>query len=297
MENHSRNSAEVMRVTGIGMRWNIILGAFKIIGGVIGNSQAVLADGIHSLSDTVTDLAVLVGAKLWGKPADRDHPYGHGRIETIVTIGIGILLASVSVGLMLSALETLREGETQTPGWLAAIAAGVSVVVKEGLYHWTKYKGKTFTSSALRANAWHHRSDALSSIPALVAVMGAKLLPEGFWILDPIGGIIVSTLILYAGWSIAAPALQSLIDRGKSTDDIERIRSIAMQVKGVQQAHAIRTRSLGEDWHVDLHILVDDNMTVREGHNIAERVNDLLIEQGPAVADTIVYIEPLSSSR
>ena len=169
----------------------------------------------------------------------------------------------------------------------------MSLVVKEILYRWTMHRGKAANSTALRANAWHHRSDALSSVPALAAVVGAKLLPE-WTLLDPLGGIVVSLLILHAALKIGTGATQSLIDRGAPAEDIRKIHELAKQVEGVIRVHAIRTRSLGQGWAVDLHVLVDDDITVRDGHDIAERVHRVLVEEGPMVADTVIHIEPVS---
>lgn len=290
MKKHS-NDREVIHVTAIGLLWNLGLCIFKILAGIVGNSQAVLADGFHSFSDIGSDLAVIMGAKFWSEPADQQHPYGHGRLEEIVSLGIGLLLAAVGCGIVVSALWTLRAGRPSTPGWIAAAAAAVSLITKEALYHWTLHRGCAAGSSALKANAWHHRSDALSSAPALAAVVGAKLFPE-WWLLDPIGGIVVSILILHAAWDIGVGAVQSLIDRAAPARDIDRIRELVLRVEGVERVHAIRTRSLGQGWSVDLHVLVNEDLTVREGHNIAEKVHDLLIESGPAIEDTVVHIEP-----
>ena len=222
MDGRFSNSKEVMRITAIGFLWNMLLSAVKIIAGVAGQSQAVIADGVHSISDMGTDLAVILGAKFWNEPADREHPYGHGRLESIVSLGIALVLGGVGVGLVLTALNTLQAGETKTPGWIAAVAAAVSLVVKEILYRWTMHRGKAANSTALRANAWHHRSDALSSVPALAAVVGAKLLPE-WTLLDPVGGIVVSLLILHAALKIGTGATQSLIDRGAPAEDLRKI--------------------------------------------------------------------------
>ncbi|MFO7820858.1 MAG: cation diffusion facilitator family transporter [Lentisphaeria bacterium] len=290
------NSGKVIKVTAIGLVYNVGLCIIKVFAGVVGNSQAVLADGVHSLSDIASDLVVITGAKFWSEPADSEHPYGHGRVESVVSLGIAALLAAAGAGIVFSALSTLQSGQKEAPGWIAAAAAALSLLIKEGLYRWTIRRGRETGSSALEANAWHHRSDALSSIPALLAVIGAKLFPE-WWLLDPIGGIVVSVLILHAAWAISRQSLQALIDRGASEDEVKRIRQLASQVEGVIRVHAIRTRSLGQGWNADLHVLVDPALTVREGHDIAERVHELLLTQGPRVADTLVHIEPFDQEN
>ncbi len=183
-------------MTLIGLVINVALSALKFAAGIAGNSQAVVADAVHSLSDTITDIAVLVGVKFWSKPPDECHPYGHRRIEFLVTIFIGLLLASVALGLSYNALATLHEVQTRPPGAIAFLAAVLSIFTKELLYRWTIIKGMEIKSTALIANAWHHRSDGLSSIPAAVAVAGAALVPR-LSFLDHLGAIVVSMFILY----------------------------------------------------------------------------------------------------
>lgn len=287
----SRKVREVRRVTWIGLATNVFLCAFKFVGGIVGGSQAIVADAVHSLSDTTTDVAILVGVRYWTAPADEDHPHGHRRIETLVTVSIAVLLAAVAVGLIYHALTTLQTDHVALPGWIAFAAALVSIVSKEGVYRWTIAVGKRIKSSAIIANAWHHRSDALSSIPAALAVAGARIHPAwGF--LDHIGAVVVSIFIFQAAWRIGRPALDELIDAGAPVKDRARIEAIVRETEGVRHVHAIRTRYLGSGLGIDLHVHVDGQLTVRQGHDISGAVKHRLLSDGPDVVDVVVHIEP-----
>ncbi len=286
---------QVQRVTWTGLVVNILLSALKFAGGVLGNSQAVVADAVHSLSDSSTDVAILVGVRYWSRPPDARHPHGHRRIETVVTIAIGMLLAAVAVGLALRALIMLQEEHAAPPGWIALGAALLSIASKEVLYRWTVHVGKQIKSSAVIANAWHHRSDAFSSIPVAMAVAGARLEPAWYF-LDHIGAVVVSVFIFAAAVRITWPALQQLVDAGALGKDVERIREIALGTPGVQTVHAIRTRYLGSGLGADLHIAVDGKMTVQEGHDISEKVKQRLFAEAPELVDVVVHLEPHEDS-
>lgn len=282
---------EVRRVTGAGIVANLFLSALKFVCGIVGSSQAIVADAVHSLSDTTTDAAILVGVSYWSAPADEGHPHGHRRVETFVTLLIGALLAGVAAALIYNAVTTLGEEHARPLGWIAFGAALVSIVSKEILYRWTVAVGKRIKSSAVMANAWHHRSDSLSSIPAALAVLGAKIHPAWAF-LDHMGAVVVSIFIFQAAWQIARPALGELVDAGAPEQDRERIRAIAMETDGVRQVHAIRTRYVGSGLQVDLHVLVDSAITVRRGHEISGAVKHGLLAEGPDVVDVVVHVEP-----
>ncbi|MBN1341950.1 MAG: cation transporter [Phycisphaerae bacterium] len=284
-------AGQVRRVTVIGLLVNLILSGLKLLAGLIGSSQAVVADAVHSLSDSVTDVAILIGVRYWSKPPDDEHPHGHRRIETLVTTLIGVILASVALGLTYNSVVTLRDKHASPPGWIAFAAALLSIASKEILYRWTVRVGRRIKSTAVIANAWHHRSDALSSIPAAIAVAGAALLP-GWSFLDHVGAVVVSFFILQAAWKIMMPALGQLIDAGASEDDLKRIRALAMSVDGVRHVHAIRTRYIGSGVQVDLHVKVDGNLTVYEGHDISEAVKRRLLDDGPDIVDVVTHLEP-----
>jgi cation diffusion facilitator family transporter len=287
--------AVVRRVTWVGFGVNLVLAAFKLAAGILGNSAAVVADAVHSLSDGVTDVAVLVGIRYWSRPPDEDHPYGHRRIETLVTAFIGMMLAAAAFGLGWHAIEGLTAERDDPPTLLALIAALTSIVVKEALYHYTRIAGTRVRSSALAANAWHHRSDALSSIPAAVAV-GLGLFDPSLAFLDHVGELLVALLVLVAAWKIAAPALDQLIDRGASAADTAAIQRLAEGVPGVREVHDLRTRFSGVGILVDVHVLVTGSLTVCEGHRIADEVKRLLVADGPNVEDVVIHIEPFEEA-
>jgi cation diffusion facilitator family transporter len=287
----TQNAAQIRRVTWIGLVVNVFLSILKFIVGYLGSSQAVIADAVHSLSDMGTDFAVLFGLRYWSAPADESHQYGHGRIETIVTSAIGITLVLAALGIGYNSLATIRGVHLTQPGWIAIAGSLMAILLKEALYRWTVAVGRRTKSSAVIANAWHHRSDALSSVPVLIAVAVAAITPKLAFI-DHVGAIVVSIFILKVCWDILSPSVSELADRGASQKSREKIRSIAMDVDGVKSVHAIRTRRLGSGLHLDLHILVDGEMTVQMGHEISGAVKSALIEKGPEVLDVVVHLEP-----
>lgn len=294
MTNGHSEAATVRQVTWVSLGVNLLLSALKAAAGIVGNSHAVVADAVHSLSDSTTDIAILIGAGFWGAPADDSHPYGHRRIETIVSIAIGAVLAAAGVGLVLSAVTTMREGHAETPGRIALAAAIASMIVKETLYRWTYRVGKRLHSLSLKANAWHHRSDALSSIPTALAV-GMAILSPAWAFLDRVGAVVVSVFVFHAAFKVAWPCLRELVDEGAPGDTTDRIKTIAFSVEGVRQVHRLRARYTGGRLQVDLHVLVDENMSVREGHEIATEVSRRIIAEGPRVLDVVVHMEPFSS--
>lgn len=281
----------VKKVSLWGLAINLLLSALKITAGYLGNSQAVFADGIHSASDSVTDVAVIVGSTFWSAPPDDDHPYGHGRIETAVTVFIGVLLVAVALGMGYNAVASFGEKSDSVPGMIAFAAAVISIIVKEILYRWNFAVGKKIRSSAMIANAWHHRSDALSSIPAAIAVIASKLYP-GIGYVDNIGAIIVCLFILHAAYKISWSALRELTDVSAEEEVCDLIESLALSVEGVDDVHKCRSRFFGNGMHVDLHVLVDPELTVRQGHEISRKVRKKLVEEGPNVIDVIVHLEP-----
>jgi cation diffusion facilitator family transporter len=275
----------------VGLLCNLVLAATKAAAGIVGHSQAVLADALHSLTDSVTDIAVILGVRYWTAPADEDHPHGHGRIETLITVVIGLVVGAVAIGMGIQAIRGLRNGPEAAPTGIAFGVAVVSIAVKEILYRWTANVGKELRSPALVANAWHHRSDAISSIPAAIAVAVALIDPE--WaVVDRVGAVIVCLLILQASWHILRPAVDQLIDAGAPVPIRSQIEELALEVDGVEDAHAVRTRYIGSDLAVDLHIEVDGGLSVGEGHAIAVAVKQKLVDDGPNVSDALVQIEP-----
>jgi cation diffusion facilitator family transporter len=282
---------QVRRIAAVGIITNLGLAAIKFLVGTLGASQAVIADAVHSLSDLSTDIAVLIGVKFWSAPPDRRHPYGHRRIETIITAGIGLILATVALGLVVNALQSIRLPNRPATNWIALAGPVCSIVLKEILFRWTRRIGEQVGSSAVIANAWHHRSDVLSSVPAVLAVSAAAFNPN-WWFVDPIGAIVIAMFILKVAWDIIRPSLLELSDQGASEEELKRVRALADGVEGVREIHALRTRRLGSGLAIDLHVLVDPEMSVREGHIIAENVKAERLEKGPGVMDAIVHLEP-----
>jgi cation diffusion facilitator family transporter len=281
----------VRKVTWVGLWLNLFLAAIKFIAGIYGRSQALVADAIHSLTDLTTDIAVIAGSHYWSRPPDENHPYGHRRLETLVTVFIGVVLIAAGIGIGWKAISALQEKHSAPPGWIAVFAALASIVFKESIYRWTAFTGRRAKSPALVANAWHHRTDALSSIPVLIAVAGARVFPSWSF-LDHLGAAVVSIFILHASIKIIWPGLGELIDVGAPTDTCKKIRDIALKNDGVLQVHDIRTRFISSSIQVDLHIVVDGLITVREGHDIADDVKARIMDKIPEVLDVIVHVDP-----
>jgi len=290
------DSAEVRKVTWVGLAWNAVLSIAKFVVGTLGNSQALVADAIHSASDFITDIAVIVGSHFWNSPPDAEHPYGHRRFETLITICIGIAVAVVGIGIGYNAVCNLIAGECKKPEFPVAVMALVSILVKEALFHYTKKAGKRIRSQALEANAWHHRSDAFSSIPVVVAVVTVIAIPE-LWFADAVGAIIVAFFILHSAKDIAWPGIHQVADQGASKEVSEKLKNIALSFPEVISIHGFRTRYVGNDLHVDLHIVVPADMTLLAAHDIAEDVEQKLIDCGENVVDALVHIDPYTPER
>ncbi len=286
-----RGNGSVRQVTLVGLLLNLGLCAVKFVAGTLGHSRAVVADAVHSLSDLTTDIAVLAGSAVWDKPPDAGHPYGHRRFETMVALFVGGMLGLAGLGLGWNALTAFRTPSAHTPGAIALVAALISILTKELLYRWTLRCGKRVGSIALEANAHHHRSDALSSIPTALAVAVARLGPSWLF-LDAVGAVVVSLFILYSAWKIMLPGMMELTDFAAPENVRQRISKIAEGIQGVHEVHNIRTRYVAAHLQIDLHVLVDPSMTVARGHAIGSEVKHRLIEKGPNVFDVIVHLEP-----
>ena len=291
MKNNISNIKEIKKITLIGLFFNLLLASIKFALGVIGNSKAVIADGIHSLSDMATDFAVIVGVKYWEPPADETHPYGHKKIETAITLMIGLILFLVAFRIVYNSIETIPQPHQKKSLWYAAIGPFISITIKEILYHWTIQIGKKTRSSAVIANAWHHRSDALSSIPAFITVVIASIFPALSFI-DHIGAIVVAIFIFKVSWDIIKPSFMELTDCGANKKVIDEIIKISLNVKGVKNVHKIRTRISGGAYFIDLHVLVNGLISVNKGHEISEEVKKVLIQKCPEVIDVVVHLEP-----
>jgi cation diffusion facilitator family transporter len=286
------NTRQFKIVAACGLLASISLVIIKFTLGIIGHSYTVIADGVESISDTVTDITLLFGIGLWTAPADKNHPYGHYRIEAIVTAFVGIMLLLAACIITYKAVWGIIEGKrTDTVEGIALLAPITAIIIKESIYRWTISVSKKIKSTALYANAWHHRSDAITSVVSLIAVLIAILNPK-FYIVDNIGGIICSILIIRIGLKIIIPALSELSDCGASEKIRKIIETTVLTLNKIKSTHKIRTRKMGSCIYADLHILIDGNISVKEGHKIAHGVQNILKETIPDLIDVVVHIEP-----
>jgi len=286
---------EVRRVTLGGMVVNVALSLMKAAAGWFAGSHALVADAVHSATDLVTDLVVLLGVRYWTAPADDEHPYGHGKIQAVVAAIIGLALGAVAVGIGRTALLGLKAcfcgtGQHAAPAPFAFWIAVVSLVAKEAVYRWTRSVAVRLNSSALEANAWHHRSDAISSIPVALALAVSYFAPQFGWV-DSLGALVVAVFVLKAAWDVAKTSVEELTDAempGKSAE-VERI---ALGVDGVMGCHRVRTRRYGGAFHADLHIQVSRDLSVGGGHALGHAVQDAVRSAGIGVVDAVVHVEP-----
>ncbi len=284
----------IRSITLVGMSANILMVALKFAIGLLFSSQACVADAVHSLADLATDVAVLVGVRFWSAPADSNHPHGHQRIESIITMFIGILLGFSGLGIALDSIEKIGGGVPSIPGWPVFWVAVASIVCKEILYHMTVAAGRACKSSALMASAWHHRSDAISSIPVAIVAVAARLWPNMTY-LDHIAAVIVSSMLLRTAWKIAWPCLQELSDQGVTEKELAEISRIASSIPGIREVHELRTRRIGQGVLLDMHVLVDSNISVGEGHRICEEAETAIKHRIPVVVDVLTHMEPLET--
>jgi len=281
---------EVRKVTLIGSVVDLLLGVAKILVGWLAHSQALIADGLHSLSDLATDFVVLYAAKHSHREADEDHPYGHGRIETLTTVGLGITLIVVAFGIGYDATRRMNEPDLLlAPGMLALGVAFVSVIAKEIIYRYTRNAAVKLRSNMLMANAWHSRSDAISSIVVVIGVGGAML---GYPYLDAVAAIAVAVMIAKIGFDLVRASTKELIDTALEPEVVDAIRKEISRVEGVRALHMLRSRRSGGDALVDLHVQVDPCISVSEGHQIGDTVRRRLLKQIDEVTDVTVHIDP-----
>jgi cation diffusion facilitator family transporter len=283
-------SRQTKIVAIVGTIVNLILAIVKILVGYIGHSQALVVDGVHSLSDLLSDLLVLFASHHANQEPDAEHPYGHGRFETAATLALGILLALVGIGIGWDSVERLLVHEpTVVPTSLALYATVFSILANEGLYWYTIIVARKLRSKMLEANAWHHRSDAVSSIVVLVGIGGTQL---GIENLDTIAAVIVSLMIVKIGWSLGWQALEELVDKSLDEDEVVRVSSLIDGVDGVRSIHMLRTRKSGHLSAADVHVIVEPSLSVSEGHMIAVAIEDKLKKNIDHLSDITVHIDP-----
>lgn len=292
---HDRGK-EIRRITVVGAIVNIILTIFKIIAGVLGRSAAMVADGIHSLSDLLSDIVVLVFTHISSKGKDKNHSFGHGKFETLATLIVSVILVAVGAKLMAdgvaSIIDVMNGNSIPLPGSIALWAAIGSIIIKEILYHATIRTARRTNSPVVLANAWHHRSDALSSIGALTGIAGAMILGEKWTILDPIASCCISIAIIVVAVKMSLPSLAELLETSLPEEIEKDIISIANSVQGVENIHELKTRRNGISYIIDAHIVVDPHISVTEAHNIATDVENALKEKYGNETQINIHIEP-----
>ena len=287
---------EIARVTLTGSVVNLLLVGLKAVAGLVGHSAAMISDAVHSLSDFVTDIVVLVFVRVSARPQDEDHDYGHGKYETLATLFIGLALAAAAVGIVVSGAGKLArwlQGEDlPAPGKIALWAALGSIVAKELLFQYTRIKGKHLDSKALEANAWHHRSDALSSVGTAIGIGGAILLGSRWTVLDPLASIVVGAMLVKVAWDLLGPSFGELTDSSLPADMEQEMLAIIRGVPGVEDPHNLRTRRIGNRIAAEVHIRLDGSLPLSEAHEKASEVERRFKERFGAQSHIIVHMEP-----
>lgn len=280
----------VVKVSSVSIISNIILSLLKLLAGVFGRSMAMLSDAIHSLSDVFSTIIVIIGVKMAKKEEDSDHQYGHDRMESLASLALGAILFLTGALLIYEGIKKIYLGEEiSTPGTIALIAAVVSIVAKEGMYWYTKKAADRIHSDALRADAWHHRSDALSSVGSLIGVAGAML---GVKILDPVMAGIIGLVIIKVAYDIVKEAVDKMVDKACDDETVRAMKELVLSVEGVQGLDLIKTRMFGTKIYVDIEISADGNLLLRQSHEIAEMVHDNIEREFPDVKHCTVHVNP-----
>lgn len=288
---------DIYRVTIVGTLVNALLVAVKFVAGIMGRSSALVADAVHSLTDFVSDIVVLVFVRISGKPRDAEHEYGHGKFETLATMIIGVLLAAAGLGLLINGAkqvwDSLNGLSLPEPTWIALAVAIISIILKEILYRYTVNEGRRLSSDAVIANAWHHRSDAISSIGTMIGIGGAMFFGERWRILDPLAAVIVSFFIIKAGYDIIKPSINELLEASLPTEQTDEITEIIHSVDGVKGLHNLRTRKIGNAIAIDVHVKMDGNLRLTDAHEIATRIERAIRDRYGDGSMINVHMEPL----
>lgn len=287
---------KIAKVTLVGSVVNLLLVVLKLVAGIVGHSAAMVSDAVHSVSDFVTDIVVLVFVRISGLPEDESHDYGHGKFETLATLLIGLALAAAAIGIVVSGAmklaSWLQGGEIEKPGTIALWVALISIVVKELLYQYTRIKGKSLESSALEANAWHHRSDALSSIGAAIGIGGAILLGDRWTVLDPLASIVVGAMLVKVAWDLLGPSFGELTDKSLPAETEKQMLDLISAVPGVSDPHHLRTRRIGSHIAAEVHIRLDGDLSLNQAHTIATEVERRFRERFGSGSFITVHMEP-----
>ncbi len=286
MDKKQANKVSIITIIG-----NLLLATLKFVIGFWGKSQALVSDAVHSASDVVSTVAVMIGINMSAKKSDSDHPYGHERIECIFSIILAIMLFATGIGIGISAVKIILTGaEIEIPAKITLYVAGLSIVVKELMYHYTKHTAIKIDSSSMMADAWHHRSDALSSVGSLIGIGGALL---GYPICEPIASIVICIFIAKAAYDIFMDAVNRLVDRACSDEEVEEIKNCIMEIDGVKRIDSLMTRRFGSKIYVDLEIAEDGKISLLEAHKIAEQVHDNIENKIDNVKHCMVHVNPM----
>ena len=291
MVNVNNYEKTAMKVSIVSIIWNLILSVGKLFAGIFANSGAMISDAVHSASDVFSTVIVMIGVKISSRDSDTEHPYGHERLECVAAIILATVLAATGIGIGYGAVVKIMAGDynVEMPGILALVAAVVSIVVKELMFWYTRYYAKQIDSSALMADAWHHRSDSLSSIGALIGIIGARL---GFGIMEPLASVVICIFIEKAAYDIFMDAVNKMVDKSCDDETMEKIKACAMNIPGVENIDLLRTRVFGNKIYVDMEIAADGNKTLDETHAVAERVHDAIEQEFPKVKHIMVHVNP-----
>ncbi len=287
---------EIYKVTMVGGAVNVVLLLFKFVAGIVGHSAAMVADAVHSLSDFVTDVIVLVFVHISGKPKDKSHDYGHGKFETLAMTVIGLALLVVAVGIVYSGMTKIIDWangtDLEAPGMLALWAALLSIVLKEGVYRYSMVKARELNSQAVEANAWHHRSDALSSLGTAIGIGGAIFLGKRWTVLDPIASVVVGMFIVKVAINLLRRGIGDLMEQSLPDAVEEEMLQMVGAIPGVVEPHNLRTRRIGNHYAIELHIRMDGDISLRESHDKASEVEDMLRNRYGEDTHVAVHVEP-----
>ena len=292
---------EIYKVTLVGGVVNVVLLLFKFVAGIVGHSAAMVADAVHSLSDFVTDVIVLVFVHISSKPKDKSHDYGHGKYETLAMTLIGVALLIVAIGIIyhgaIEIVAWMKGEQLEAPGTLALWAALLSVLLKEGVYQYSMVKARQLNSQVVEANAWHHRSDALSSVGTAIGIGGAIFLGQRWTVLDPIASVVVGAFIVKVAVDLLRNGIGDLMEQSLPDAVEEEMLRIVGALPGVVNPHDLRTRRIGNHYAIELHILMDGDISLREAHNKASEVEDLLRARYGQDTHVAVHVEPLEEAK
>ena len=287
---------EIYKVTLIGGAVNVVLLLFKFMAGIMGHSAAMVADAVHSLSDFVTDIIVVLFVRISSMPKDKSHDYGHGKYETLAMTLIGMALLGVAIGIVYNGavkiVAWIDGTPLEAPGMLALWAALLSVVLKEGIYHYSVVKARQLNSPAVEANAWHHRSDALSSVGTALGIGGAIFLGQRWTVLDPVASVIVGAFIVKVAAGLLWGGIGDLMEHSLPDDVEDEMLCLAASVSGVEDPHDLRTRRIGNHYAIEMHILMDGDISLREAHDKASEVEQLLRDRYGEETHVVVHVEP-----